>query len=340
MLCRHCGTEIADKALICYRCGAATTDPIYKPPSAGRPRLVAGDDDRDDRHARPARRHRALHGARRGRRDAALRDLGRRRRGARRRHRPRRRPPAPLSRAPAGVIHSNLMPTDTSALPAIRHDWTVAEIEAIYTAPFADLIVRAQSVHRAHHRADEVQGCMLLSIKTGGCPEDCAYCPQSAHYSTGVERHELMSVDETLEAARRRARAGRDALLHGRGLARRRRRRRSSTACSRWCAASARSGMEACCTLGMLTDDAGGRAGGGRADARTTTTSTRRPSSTAASSPRATYEERLDTLARVRAGRHHGLLRRHHRHGRGPPRHATGCCSSWRRSIRIRRACR
>src|SRR5712691_11904372 len=84
---------------------------------------------------------------------------------------------------------------------AARHDWSVPEIEAIYTAPLPDLIFRAQTVHRAHHRADQVQGCVLLSIKTGGCPEDCAYCPQSAHYKTGVERQGLVSVGDALRAA-------------------------------------------------------------------------------------------------------------------------------------------
>src|SRR5579863_1316592 len=86
-------------------------------------------------------------------------------------------------------------------MSSLRHDWTLQEIESIYTAPLPDLIFRAQAAHREHHRADEVQGCMLLSIKTGGCPEDCAYCPQSARYKTGVERRELMSVEETIAAA-------------------------------------------------------------------------------------------------------------------------------------------
>src|ERR1700730_18590298 len=85
----------------------------------------------------------------------------------------------------------------------LRHDWIVQEIEAIYTALLHALFVRAAEVHRAHHRADEVQGCMLLSIKTGGCPEDCAYCPQSARYDAGVDRQDLMNVDETLAAAGR-----------------------------------------------------------------------------------------------------------------------------------------
>src|SRR4051812_22202262 len=78
--------------------------------------------------------------------------------------------------------------------PSLRHDWTVSEIESIYTAALPNLNFRAQSVHRVRHQPDEVQGCMLLSIKTGGCPEDCAYCPQSAHYKTGVARTELVPL--------------------------------------------------------------------------------------------------------------------------------------------------
>src|SRR6202050_2148292 len=94
------------------------------------------------------------------------------------------------------------------AMSLLRHDWTIQEIESIYSAPLPDLIFRAQTVHREHHRADEVQGCMLLSIKTGGCPEDCAYCPQSARYDTGVGRQDLLTVEETMAAARRGGGAG------------------------------------------------------------------------------------------------------------------------------------
>jgi biotin synthase len=133
----------------------------------------------------------------------------------------------------------------------IRHDWSISDIEAIYTAALPDLVFRAQQTHREHHRADEVQGCMLLSIKTGGCPEDCAYCPQSAHYSTDVSRTDLVSVDELTEAATR---------AHAQGA-------------TRFCMGAAWRdvpnggpfeqvldmvrivrglGMEACCTLGML----------------------------------------------------------------------------------------
>src|SRR6476659_11213038 len=85
----------------------------------------------------------------------------------------------------------------------LRHDWALAEIENIYSLSLPELIFRAQTTHRKYHRDDEVQGCVLLSVKTGGCPEDCAYCPQSAHYDTGLPRQTLLTPNETLAAARR-----------------------------------------------------------------------------------------------------------------------------------------
>ena len=89
----------------------------------------------------------------------------------------------------------------------IRHDWTTEEVEALYHLPLTELVFRAQSAHRRHHDPVSVQRCTLLSIKTGGCPEDCGYCPQSAHYDTGVAREGLMDEAPVLAAAR----AARDA---------------------------------------------------------------------------------------------------------------------------------
>ena len=85
---------------------------------------------------------------------------------------------------------------------SIRHDWTTECVEAIYHLPMTELLFRAQEIHRQHHDPDSVQRCTLLSIKTGGCPEDCAYCPQSAHYDTGVDRDGLMRPEAVLAAAR------------------------------------------------------------------------------------------------------------------------------------------
>jgi biotin synthase len=89
-----------------------------------------------------------------------------------------------------------------------RHDWTLAEVEALYELPLIDLVFVAQSVHRQCFEPNTVQVSTLLSIKTGACPEDCAYCPQSVRYATGVDRHDLMPLAEVREAARRAKESG------------------------------------------------------------------------------------------------------------------------------------
>lgn len=85
----------------------------------------------------------------------------------------------------------------------VRHDWTVEEVEALFATPFMDLIFQAQQVHRQTFDANKIQVSRLISIKTGSCPEDCSYCPQSAHYATGLEKEKLMAVEEVVEAARK-----------------------------------------------------------------------------------------------------------------------------------------
>src|SRR5438094_1843697 len=89
-----------------------------------------------------------------------------------------------------------------------RHDWTLAEVRAIHDLPLLDLVHRAQTVHRANFGDNKVQLCSLLSVKTGGCPEDCAYCQQAARYHTGVQAEPLLSTDEVLAAARKAREAG------------------------------------------------------------------------------------------------------------------------------------
>src|SRR2546425_10049327 len=84
----------------------------------------------------------------------------------------------------------------------MRTDWTRSEIAAIYHQPLLDLLLQAQKIHREFHPANQVQMCRLLSVKTGGCPEDCAYCPQSAHYQTGVKRQPLLSFNHVIKTAR------------------------------------------------------------------------------------------------------------------------------------------
>src|SRR5215472_1427609 len=135
----------------------------------------------------------------------------------------------------------------------MRTDWTRQEITAIYREPLLDLLLRAQSVHREHHPANQVQMCRLLSIKTGGCPEDCAYCPQSARYSTGVERQALMNRDEILPAAQRAKAEGSTRFCMGAAW-RQAPQGREFESVLESVRAVATLDMEVCCTLGMLTE--------------------------------------------------------------------------------------
>ena len=89
-----------------------------------------------------------------------------------------------------------------SAQAEIRHDWTLKEVNALFALPFNDLLFRAQSVHRQHFDPNEVQVSTLLSIKTGACPEDCKYCPQSARYDTGLEKERLLEIEKVIQRAR------------------------------------------------------------------------------------------------------------------------------------------
>lgn len=90
-----------------------------------------------------------------------------------------------------------------AATRGVRHDWTIEEVEALFALPFNDLMFEAQTVHRANFDPNRVQVSRLISIKTGACPEDCSYCPQSAHYATGLEKEKLMAVEEVVASARK-----------------------------------------------------------------------------------------------------------------------------------------
>src|ERR1700719_5394815 len=97
---------------------------------------------------------------------------------------------------------------DSEPEDSIRHDWSRAQVQALFGLPFMDLLMRAQALHRAHHEPNTVQMSTLLSIKTGACPEDCAYCPQSVRYDTGVAAEALMPLAQVLERARAARAAG------------------------------------------------------------------------------------------------------------------------------------
>jgi biotin synthase len=134
---------------------------------------------------------------------------------------------------------------------AIRHDWTREEVAALMAEPFADLLSQAHAVHRAHHEANAVQVSTLLSIKTGGCPEDCAYCPQAARYATGVEAEKLMSLDAVLAKAKQAKAAG--ATRFCMGAAWRSPKDRDIPKVAAMVGAVKALGMETCATLGMLS---------------------------------------------------------------------------------------
>ena len=136
----------------------------------------------------------------------------------------------------------------------IRHDWSLSEIESIYTAPLLDLLLRAQQTHRTFHVPNEVQGCALLSIKTGACPEDCAYCPQSATYSTNVTATPLLNVDQTIEAATRARGQGATRFCMGAAWGHAASGRQFERVLDMVRGVRAL-GLEACCTLGMLTQE-------------------------------------------------------------------------------------
>jgi biotin synthase len=132
----------------------------------------------------------------------------------------------------------------------LRHDWTLAEIEALFALPFADLVFTAQRVHRAWHRANTVQMSTLLSIKTGACPEDCAYCPQSVRYETGLERSTLLALETVSEHARAAKAAG--ATRFCMGAAWRSPKQKDIEAVLPLIQEVRALGLETCMTLGML----------------------------------------------------------------------------------------
>jgi biotin synthase len=191
-----------------------------------------------------------------------------------------------------------IQPTETRAAFPIRHDWSTAEIEALFALPFNDLIFRAQGAHRAFFPANEVQLSTLLSIKTGGCSEDCAYCPQAARYQTGVEAEKLMAVEAVLGEARRAKDAG--ASRYCMGAAWRELKDRDVDQICDMVKGVRDLGLETCMTLGMLTEDQAQRLGEAGLDYYNHNVDTS-PEFYGEIITTRTYEDRLNTLARVRA---------------------------------------
>ena len=135
----------------------------------------------------------------------------------------------------------------------LRNDWKRSEIKSIYRLALPELIFRAQTAHREFHSAEEIQLCRLLSIKTGACPEDCAYCPQSAHYDTGVQRQDLMNPVDVFAAAKRARDEGATRFCMGAAW-RQVPEGRDFERVLEMVRRVASLDLEVCCTLGMLTE--------------------------------------------------------------------------------------
>lgn len=142
--------------------------------------------------------------------------------------------------------------TYTDSIAEIRNDWTREEISQIFNSPILDLIYRAATVHRQFNDPQEVQVCTLLSVKTGGCPEDCAYCPQAARYHTEVKAHKLLSVKEVLAKAEDALQGGSTRFCMGAAW-REVRDNKDFDNVIEMVKGVAQMGLEVCCTLGMLT---------------------------------------------------------------------------------------
>ena len=179
----------------------------------------------------------------------------------------------------------------------IRHNWTVAEVEALFALPFNDLLFQAQTVHRQHFNPNEVQVSTLLSIKTGACPEDCKYCPQSARYNTGLEKETLLEVEKVLQRAKEAKDAGSSRFCMG--AAWRNPRDRDMPYIIRMIQEVKNLGMETCMTLGMLTEEQAKQLADAGLDYYNHNLDTSPEFYNAIITTR-TYQDRLETLQHVR----------------------------------------
>jgi biotin synthase len=178
-----------------------------------------------------------------------------------------------------------------------RHDWRLAEVEALFDLPFMDLMFRAQQVHRAFHAPNRVQMSTLISVKTGGCPEDCGYCPQSIHFETGVAREEMLSLEAVVDAARKAQAAG--ATRFCMGAAFRSPKKKDIERIAGMIREVGALGLETCATLGMLTPEQARELKGAGLDYYNHNVDSSEDYYRKIISTR-TYQHRLDTLEAVR----------------------------------------
>lgn len=180
----------------------------------------------------------------------------------------------------------------------IKNNWTREEISEIFNAPVLDLMYRAATVHRQYHNSSEVQVCTLLSVKTGGCPEDCSYCPQAARYHTDVKVHKLLPTEEVLGKAREAKEAGSTRFCMGAAW-REVRDNRDFDRVLEMVQGVNKMGMEVCCTLGMLTEEQAQKLKDAGLYAYNHNLDTSEEHYNEIISTR-TYDDRLDTLNHVR----------------------------------------
>ncbi|EGR5061634.1 biotin synthase BioB [Vibrio cholerae] len=179
----------------------------------------------------------------------------------------------------------------------VRHNWTVAEVKALLDKPFMDLLFEAQQVHRLHHTHNHVQVSTLLSIKTGACPEDCKYCPQSAHYRTDVDKERLMEVERVLDAAQKAKNSGSTRFCMG--AAWKNPKERDMPLLKEMIRGVKDMGLETCMTLGMLTPDQAQQLAQAGLDYYNHNLDTS-PEFYGNIITTRTYQDRLDTLSHVR----------------------------------------
>ncbi|AAF94271.1 TPA: biotin synthase BioB [Vibrio cholerae] len=179
----------------------------------------------------------------------------------------------------------------------VRHNWTVAEVKALLDKPFMDLLFEAQQVHRLHHPHNHVQVSTLLSIKTGACPEDCKYCPQSAHYRTDVDKERLMEVERVLDAAQKAKNSGSTRFCMG--AAWKNPKERDMPLLKEMIRGVKDMGLETCMTLGMLTPDQAQQLAQAGLDYYNHNLDTS-PEFYGNIITTRTYQDRLDTLSHVR----------------------------------------
>ena len=179
----------------------------------------------------------------------------------------------------------------------VRHDWTLAQVNALYALPFNDLLFQAQTVHRQHFKPNEVQVSTLLSIKTGACAEDCKYCPQSGHYNTGLERERLLEVEKVLTQAK--AAKDKGASRFCMGAAWTNPKQRDMPYIIEMVQGVKAMGLETCMTLGMLTGEQAKTLADAGLDYYNHNLDTS-PEFYGEIITTRTYQDRLDTLSHVR----------------------------------------